>query len=269
MSTKLKEQEAAAAKNNDEEDEDSEDDDYVPEEDMDEDDEGDASADVNIMGSHLSASKRKAVDETFENLFGYPFGTTFCNKKRRTSNNNMAVSKQESLLQQIFGPSVAAHLMATSKSVRAMEVNHVKLPLTVQQTVTEVKRFAGQDVTVEKKISVSTATSSDAAATTATADFTSNVAATMKQPPAAPSASSGLDGVLAEIAGPSKLSTVAKTSADWDSFKTKTGVEQELEKQAQSNKAFLVKQDFLKRVDERRFEHERSQREKERAARNK
>jgi Bucentaur or craniofacial development len=34
----------------------------------------------------------------------------------------------------------------------------------------------------------------------------------------------GLDSVLQQIAGPSKISTVAKTSADWDSFKTETGL---------------------------------------------
>jgi len=249
------------------EDDESEDDDYVPDaEEMDEDDEGDVSGNAEISGPHLSASKRKAVDEAFEKLFGYPFGTTFQPKRRRTAASS--VSKRESILSDIFGPSVAAHLMATSSSVRAYEAKHVSLPLTVEQTITEVKRFAGRNITMSKKITVN-ATEAAAAKNTGKAKVEDSAkpppTLAGKQPPAA----GGLDSVLAEIAGPSKLSTVAKTSADWDSYKTKTGVEEELEKQAQSNKAYLVKQDFLKRVDERRFEHERAQRDKERAARNK
>lgn len=287
MSTNhLEEQKAAAAatNNHEDDDEDSEnDEDFVPDEEMDvDDDEGDAMGESEIPTSHLSATKRKAVDEAFERLFGYPFGTSFRNKKRRTSTATQPTvsSKRESLLQQVFGPSVAAQLIATSNSVRDYETKHVELPLgVVEQTVTEVKRFAGRNIVVEKKVTVhgndATTESGDsklpASNTTnaaAAAATTTEKQPTPPPPPPPPAAKGGLDSVLAEIAGPSKLSTVAKTSADWDSYKTKAGVEEELEKQAQSNKAYLVKQDFLKRVDERRFEHERAQRDQERAARN-
>lgn len=244
----VKRNEEIATANAEDDSESDDDDDYVPDEAMDEDDdEGDVSANA-FVGVVLSASKRKAVDEAFEKLFGYPFTP----KRRRTLQTT--VSKRESMLSDIFGPSVAAHLVATSSSVRSHQVKHVTLPLTVEQTITEVKRFAGRNITMEKKITVH----ASEAARRKNDESASKTAA---------SKPGGLDSVLAEIAGPSKLSTVAKTSADWDSYKTKTGVEEELEKQAQSNKAYLVKQDFLKRVDERRFEHERAQRDKERAAR--
>ena len=51
---------------------------------------------------------------------------------------------------------------------------------------------------------------------------------------------------------------VAKTSSDWDQFKEKSGMNEELEKKAQDKDAFLVKKDFLQRVDLRRFEHEKT-----------
>lgn len=86
---------------------------------------------------------------------------------------------------------------------------------------------------------------------------------------AASSAGAGIDSVLQQIAGPSKITTVAKTSADWDVFKTETGLEAELEKKAQGKDAFLVKQDFLTRVDNRKFELERDERDKDRAKRGK
>jgi hypothetical protein len=253
-------------------DEDSENDaDFVPEE-MDDDDEEDAiEADETIYAPHLSLQKRKAVDEAFEKLFGYPFGTTFVAKRRRTASHQVMVSKRESMLADIFGPSVAAHLMATSSMVRDLDKDkHVTLPLTVQETVTEIKRFAGRNIVMEKQVTVHQSASTTASATTTNNNIAAGPTTTVaKKPPPPPTATGGLDSVLKEIEGPGKLSTVAKTSADWDSFKSKHQVQEELEKKAQSNQAFLVKQDFLKRVDERRFEHERKQRDKERSARNK
>lgn len=237
-----------------EDDSENDDDDYVPEEEMDGDDEEPASADASDANTpQLSASKRKAVDEVFEKLFGYPFGTRFVVKRRRPES---VVSRRECILSDIFGPSVAAELLATSSTVRVKEGIRVALPTTVEQTVTEVKRFAGRNITMTRKVMVD-------------ASLTENPSDLSKHPVAAAAAAAptGLDSVLAEISGPSKLSTVAKTSADWDLYKTKTGVEEELEKQAQSNKAYLVKQDFLKRVDERRFEHEKAQRDRQRASR--
>lgn len=37
--------------------------------------------------------------------------------------------------------------------------------------------------------------------------------------------SSSLDGVLLQIKGPKTVSTVAKSSMDWDNFKEKEGIE--------------------------------------------
>lgn len=44
---------------------------------------------------------------------------------------------------------------------------------------------------------------------------------------------------------------------------------EELEKKAQDKDAFLVKKDFLQRVDLRRFEHEKAERDLQRASRDK
>ena len=79
---------------------------------------------------------------------------------------------------------------------------------------------------------------------------------------------SGIDSVLAQIAEPIKTSTVKKTSDDWESFKeSDKQFQDELEKKAQSKDALLVRQDFLLRVDNRKFEIEKEERERERARR--
>jgi hypothetical protein len=254
--TKESSEKASKAKQPDEDDDSENDDDYVPDEmDVDDDDGDDddepATAETSESNApRLSASKRKAVDEAFEKLFGYPFGTRFAVKRRRGPDT--VISHREEILSSIFGPSVAAELLATSSTVRAHERKRIALPTTIEQTVTETMRFAGRNITMTKKVMVDAAKQS-------TDDVTAK--------PRAATKTTGLDSVLAEISGPSKLSTVAKTSADWDLYKERTGVDEELEKQAHSNKAYLVKQDFLKRVDERRFEHEKAQRDRQRTNR--
>ena len=81
-------------------------------------------------------------------------------------------------------------------------------------------------------------------------------------------ASSKLDSVLSQIAGKKQLNTVEKTSNDWEGLKEndKT-LKDELERNAQSKNAYLVKQDFLNRVDQRKFELEKEKRDRERSRR--
>ena len=70
------------------------------------------------------------------------------------------------------------------------------------------------------------------------------------------------------MAGPTKISTVRKTNDDWEQFKeSDKQLQDELEKKAQGKDAFLVKQDFLNRVDHRKFELEKEERDRERAKR--
>lgn len=59
---------------------------------------------------------------------------------------------------------------------------------------------------------------------------------------------------------------MTKTGADWELFKDHAGLEEELKKNALGKDAFLVKKDFLDRVDHRKFEKEKADRERERAA---
>jgi hypothetical protein len=237
---------------------DDEDEDYNPDEDMQEDDDDELQNEADttsfaIPSSRLSESKRKAVDQAFEQLFGYKFGTRFVLKRHRQGDMN---GRREKILLSIFGPTAAAQILSTSDSVTKIRVRRAPLPTDTITFIAEVKRYAGQTITVKRKLDndVVVPESSDAP------DDVTNV---VQEKP------KGLDFLLQELNGPGKLSTVAKTSADWESFKAETGVEDELEKQAQGKNAFLQKQDFLQRVDHRRFEQEKVQRDQERSKRGK
>lgn len=69
---------------------------------------------------------------------------------------------------------------------------------------------------------------------------------------------SSLDKVLQDIQGPKAISTVAKSSYDWDSYKEQENLVDDLSKAAKAG--YLTKQDFLNRCDVRSFEKERDER---------
>ena len=126
---------------------------------------------------------------------------------------------------------------------RILNYKDIELPKTKEGTVMETSVFAGQTVQTAKKQS----------STAAKAPAKGN---------------SKLDNVLAQLAGPTKISTVRKTNDDWEQFKeSDKQLQDELEKKAQGKDAFLVKQDFLNRVDHRKFELEKEERDRERAKR--
>ena len=245
-------------------DEDDEDDDYVPDQDMNEEDEevSGLERDSNdVLGCNLSESKRRAVDDAFEELFGYKFGTSFRAKRRRRDDTKGTSSEEDrrlDLLERVFGAARAAKLLSTSSSVvmQRQLVRRAPRPSAsgTNEMVTETRVFAGKEIQVQRRALGRQEAKKDGL-----------------KPPPADSATNpkGIDSLLQKISGPNQLSTVAKTSADWDSFKTEAGMEEQLEQQAQGKGAFLVKQDFLQRVDERRFEHERTKRDQERAKRGK
>lgn len=67
--------------------------------------------------------------------------------------------------------------------------------------------------------------------------------------------------------GPKKMSTIQKSSMDWDKFKKEQKIEDELT--LQTKDGFLEKQAFLQRADERQFEVEKGLRDKKRALQSK
>ena len=265
LSTMAKEEKKAAAADSDEEDED-----YVPPTEGESDDEG---ADGGTSGGkvddddsgrpRLPAHKQRAVDEAFETLFGKPppaagnAASSGKKGKKKGAKSKKAMKKKKNLLASMFGSSAAGKLLSTSAAVTKADTDSRKRDRPLQglekKVVTETKVFAGKEIEVTRTVVGPTG------APTA--------AATGSAAPAAASAPGGIDAVLANLGGPQKLSTVAKTSSDWDTFKDKTGLDEELEEKAKGKDAYLVKKDFLDRVDQRTFEVEKAERDRERAAR--
>lgn len=165
-----------------------------------------------------------------------------------------------------------------------------------KRVVVKIKRFAGQEIRVERVVTVPVMSGDNdgigkvvggrhtSSSSSNTSGFMPTNAASVVPPAAAATTTSriggvgkrggggGVDGLLAEMSRPEKLSAISKTSADWDLFKAKnvdTTLGEQLENKARGNEAYLVKKDFLTRVDGRRFELEKAERDRERTKRGK
>ncbi|KAG7343432.1 Bucentaur or craniofacial development-domain containing protein [Nitzschia inconspicua] len=234
----------------------------------------------------------KAVDEAFERLFGYKWGTELEIDDEDTLPAELVQvfgSKQKvaqilrlpSLTVQLGGvdrapngPKDAAQLLTQPIVSQTTTTNGRKRRSTMndvsQTTFKRTRRLDDDDYkTIElpkivlESISVDKATDVAAGASSSASPdgVVSTTATTTKK-------SSNLDVVLQQLAGPKKPNTVEKTNDDWESFKeTDKTLQDDLERTAQSKNAYLVKQDFLSRVDQRRFEIEKSERDLERARR--
>jgi len=277
-------------------DSDEEDEDYIPGQDPEEgvpsDDENDVTNKLEqeeaTAGPTLSITKQKAVDDAFNDLFGYNYtkAASVKSKSQLPVKSKSAMQKQKNILSSIFGKTSSTKLMSSSKATAALarpKASSGGIMRLEKRVIKEVKRFAGQEICIEKvvmvpifsgpgngesKLSHSTANINGESTNNASIDTNSTAPATSSSAPKA----KGLDNLLSEMSRPEKLSTISKTSTDWDLFKSKNADEalkEQLESRAEGNDAFLVKKDFLDRVDHRRFELEKQERDRERASRGK
>lgn len=238
------------------------------------------------------------VDAAFQRLFGYTWGTTF-NLSRDTSKEKESPSSIESEMVDIFGHARTARIlntpwdavaplscdqkvpvrdsynpaaMLTRKIVSTTTVNSVTM-FSSSTTGADPSNRATKKMRLEeidyKSIAlpahlVSTTTTT----TTTTTAVVADAAFSTKTITAGTTKNSSLDNVLNQIAGKKQINTVEKSSNDWEGFKeTDKNLQDELERQAQGKNAYLVKQDFLNRVDQRTFELEKEERDKERSRR--
>eukprot|EP01031_Cornospumella_fuschlensis_P032289 gene32289-39049_t len=109
------------------------------------------------------------------------------------------------------------------------------LPSLQRKTVvTEARKFAGEAILVHKTVSKT------------------------REEEKPHAQESSIDKVLQTLKGPKQINTVSKSAMDWDNFKEKEGISDEIA--AVSKDGYLGKQEFLQSCDVRRFEIEKEQR---------
>ncbi|XP_078049209.1 yeti [Augochlora pura] len=131
--------------------------------------------------------------------------------------------------------------------------------------ITKVFEFAGEEVKVEKEVSIDSAEARLSLSSAENSDKTGNSAA-----PAAPAGRGsgrgrgfkraglgGISSVLGQIGKKAKISTLEKSKLDWDSYKKEENLEEEISTHNKGKDGYLERQDFLQRADLRQFEIEK------------
>jgi hypothetical protein len=205
----------------------------------------------------LSSLQRQKVDTAFEKLFGYQWGTEFAFEQKDKDDGAAAVTPRvRLLLRRMLGARSAARLLRLEASGETMAA------VRQAQAAATTKRATVWPATLHTPPTVATATSITKAASSSESPARAAPASTAA---AAGSGGGGVDDLLQKMNETSKVSTISRTANDWESFKTdNAGLGASLEEHTESKGAFLKKKDFLERVDQRKFAHERNDRERNR-----
>lgn len=127
-------------------------------------------------------------------------------------------------------------------------------------TVSETRRFAGQNITVNKQVAANSKEAEKLASKSA-AGAAGEQGNSSSETSAAARKKAGLDAVLASLAQAKKVTVLDKSRSDWRDFKqSDTTIEEELETHKRSGATYLEKQAFLGRVEHAEYEKERDRR---------
>ncbi|CAD6184235.1 unnamed protein product [Caenorhabditis auriculariae] len=222
----------------------SEDEDYVPKDDGEDVEEpsGDemdevSSADGRVLNSKRRNTKVKSIEEhtptntaEVDDLLAELIGDdTLLQKAKERDNVARDTDRAQSSIE-------------SSSSVSLPEDSTI-----VKKVVRETFDFAGDEITVEREVSVD-----------------EYVKIETEQSKPAPKSTfkkrTGLGEALTLIAKKPKMSVLDKSTHDWSSFKSDNNLKEDLETYNRGKNGYLNRMDFLSRTDHRQFENEKSMR---------
>ncbi|XP_012246324.1 craniofacial development protein 1 [Bombus impatiens] len=128
--------------------------------------------------------------------------------------------------------------------------------------ITKVFEFAGEEVKVEKEVSIDSAEARLSLSSAENSEKTGNPG-----PPAGRGSGrgkgfkraglGGISSVLGQLGKKAKISTLEKSKLDWDNYKKQENLEEEISTHNKGKDGYLERQDFLQRADLRQFEIEK------------
>ncbi|XP_017757098.1 PREDICTED: craniofacial development protein 1 [Eufriesea mexicana] len=128
--------------------------------------------------------------------------------------------------------------------------------------ITKVFEFAGEEVKIEKEVSVDSAEARLSLSSAENSEKTGN-----SGPPAGKGSGrgrgfkraglGGISSVLGQLGKKAKISTLEKSKLDWDNYKKEENLEEEITTHNKGKDGYLERQDFLERADLRQFEIEK------------
>ncbi|ELU03236.1 hypothetical protein CAPTEDRAFT_227027 [Capitella teleta] len=157
-----------------------------------------------------------------------------------------------------IGTGLGSLSSAVQKSAPAKAINEVKaIPppqVAKKVTITQEFDFAGETVKVTKEVDANSKEAASAAAVKVSDDSSSSGSSGtgVKRP------AGGLGSLLGKIGKKPKIGTLEKSKLDWESFKSKEGISEELQIHNRGKSGYLERMDFLSRTDQKQFEIERN-----------
>lgn len=198
---------------------------------------------ANKTTEEVQEEKKKHADDLWAS---FKRDTGFKKKSTVTDSNSKNTSTNTSI---------------STTTTKPQEVSKPKQPDTVK--ITQIFEFAGEQVKVEKEVKADSAE--------ARLSLPNSTASASTPPQLGPKRKSaglgGIGSVLSQINKKQKLSVLEKTKLDWNQYKQKEQIEDELESYKKGKDGYLEKQDFLQRADLRQFEIEKEVRAVERSKR--
>jgi hypothetical protein len=186
------------------------------------------------------------------------------NKTTTTSKNSKKVGNAaKKASPKASSASASASVVPDSNSNTKVKIKvdkNIKLAVTKalknvarKTVVIETRKFAGRNIEIERtQMLVKSQFDDDDKAAAAEATAAANKKQEEEQ-------SGGLDSLLDTIKGPKVINTVSKSAFDWETHKTKEGLEDDLAVAGKGG-GYLGRSDFLQRVDVRTYEKERDAR---------
>mmetsp|Transcript_25401 Transcript_25401/g.42356 ORF Transcript_25401/g.42356 Transcript_25401/m.42356 type:complete len:280 (+) Transcript_25401:37-876(+) len=226
---------------------------------------------VNALWEQMMGEEQLYTQEKMQKSINF-------NSKQSKKKNKRVRSENEAILASIFGKKEARKLIggkASSSRADLKEANdiddatgkvdtgdlkaRVKASMkNVQKktTITETRKFAGQEIEVQRTVLQSAAEGANARSIASSSSSSATTASSSSS--GAVGVGGGIDSVLDTIKGPKLVSTVAKSSMDWDVYKEKEGLEEDLA--AASKDGYLTRKDFLDRCDVRTYVVDKAER---------
>ena len=161
------------------------------------------------------------------------------NYQENFKKTNIQTDSMQQMLLSIFGKSKQHIKSSNSTNKRAkisssadnkQRIQNAIKNLIKTTKITEKVKFAGQEITVQ----YSTSSSSSGPPSSSTATTTTQSSA------AAAAVKTNLDNVLETLKGPKTLSTVVKSSIDWDQYKQTEGLEDQLAVAAKDGYVYIL-----------------------------
>ncbi|XP_003690687.1 craniofacial development protein 1 [Apis florea] len=128
--------------------------------------------------------------------------------------------------------------------------------------ITKVFEFAGEEVKVEKEVSIDSAEARISLSSAENSEKTGNSGSPVGRGSGRGrgfkrAGLGGISSVLGQLGKKAKISTLEKSKLDWDNYKKQENLEEEISTHNKGKDGYLERQDFLQRADLRQFEIEK------------